>query len=94
MSLEIIQIIEADEGQARTVDQVHRKASFRTNIAFDGPSGIQDIWKNRPALVVMDLMIPGIGGKDIPSKTPAVHASAKFRRLIPGYGEIAGSFFS
>jgi DNA-binding response OmpR family regulator len=65
MSLEVIQIIEADQDQARTVDQVLRKASFRTNIAFDGPTGIQDIWKNRPALVVLDLMVPGIGGKDL-----------------------------
>ena len=65
MSLEIIQIIESDQEQARTIDQVLRKASFRTNIAFDGPTGIQDIWKNRPALVVMDLMVPGIGGKDL-----------------------------
>ena len=65
MSLEVIQIIEADQDQARAVDQVLRKASFRTNIAFDGPTGIQDIWKNRPALVVLDLMVPGIGGKDV-----------------------------
>lgn len=65
MSLEVIQIIEADQDHARAVDQVLRKASFRTNIAFDGPTGIQDIWKNRPALVVLDLMVPGIGGKDL-----------------------------
>lgn len=65
MSLEIIQIIEADQDQARAIDQILRKASFRTNIAFDGPTGIQDIWKNRPALVVLDLMVPGIGGKDL-----------------------------
>lgn len=65
MSLEVIQIIESDQDQARSVDQVLRKASFRTNIAFDGPTGIQDIWKNRPALVVLDLMVPGIGGKDL-----------------------------
>ncbi|ULA63012.1 MAG: putative Sensory transduction protein RegX3 [Nitrospira sp.] len=65
MSLEVIQIIEADQDHAREVDQILRKASFRTNIAFDGPTGIQDIWKNRPALVVLDLMVPGIGGKDV-----------------------------
>lgn len=65
MSLEVIQIIESDQDHARSVDQVLRKASFRTNIAFDGPTGIQDIWKNRPALVVLDLMVPGIGGKDL-----------------------------
>lgn len=65
MSLEVIQVIEADPDQARAVDQVLRKASFRTTIAYDGPTGIQDIWKNRPALVVLDLMVPGIGGKDL-----------------------------
>lgn len=65
MSLEVIQIIEADQDQARVVDQVLRKASFRTNIAFDGQTGIQDIWRTRPALVVIDLMAPGIGGKDL-----------------------------
>ena len=65
MSLEVIQIIESDQDQARSVDQVLRKASFRTNIAFDGPTGLQDIWKNRPALVILDLMVPGIGGKDL-----------------------------
>jgi DNA-binding response OmpR family regulator len=65
MSLEVIQIIEADQDHAREIDQILRKASFRTNIAFDGPTGIQDIWKNRPALVVLDLMVPGIGGKDV-----------------------------
>lgn len=65
MGLEVIQIIEADQAQATAIDQVLRKASFRTNIAFDGLTGIQDIWKIRPALVVLDLMVPGIGGKDL-----------------------------
>ena len=65
MGLEVIQIIEADQDQAQAIDQVLRKASFRTNIAFDGPTGMQDIWKIRPALVVLDLMVPGIGGKDL-----------------------------
>lgn len=65
MGLEVIQVIEADQEQAKAIDQVLRQASFRTNIAFDGPTGIQDIWKIRPALVVLDLMVPGIGGKDL-----------------------------
>lgn len=65
MSLEVIQIIDADQDQAKVVDQVLRKASFRTNIAFDGPTGMQDIWRTRPALVVMDLMVPGIEGREL-----------------------------
>jgi DNA-binding response OmpR family regulator len=65
MSLELIQIIEDGQDQARVMDQILRKASFRTNVAFDGPTGIQDIWRLKPALVLLDLILPGMGGKDI-----------------------------
>lgn len=65
MSLELIQIIEDGQEQARVMDQILRKASFRTNVAFDGPTGIQDIWRLKPALVLLDLILPGMGGKDI-----------------------------
>lgn len=65
MSLELIQIIEDGHDQAQVMDQILRKASFRTNVAFDGPTGIQDIWRLKPALVLLDLILPGMGGKDI-----------------------------
>ncbi len=65
MSLELIQIIEDGQEQARAMDQILRKASFRTNVALDGPSGIQDIWRLKPSLVILDLILPGMGGKDI-----------------------------
>ena len=65
MSLELIQIIEEGQDQARVMDQILRKASFRTNVAFDGPTGIQDIWRLKPSLVLLDFILPGMGGKDI-----------------------------
>lgn len=65
MSLELIQIIEDGHDQARVMDQILRKASFRTNVAFDGASGIQDIWRLKPSLVLLDLILPGMGGKDL-----------------------------
>lgn len=65
MALELIQIIEDGQDQARVMDQILRKASFRTNVAFDGPTGIQDIWRLKPALVLLDLILPGMGGKEI-----------------------------
>lgn len=65
MSLELIQIIEDGHDQAQVMDQILRKASFRTNVAFDGPSGIQDIWRLKPSLVLLDLILPGMGGKDL-----------------------------
>lgn len=65
MSLEIIQIIEDDRTQARLIDQALRQASFRTNVAHDGPAGMQDIWRNKPALVLLDVMLPGMDGMEV-----------------------------
>lgn len=65
MSLELIQIIEDGQDQGRVMDHILRKASFRTNVAFDGPTGIQDIWRLRPALVLLDWLVPGMTGKEI-----------------------------
>lgn len=65
MSLEIVQIIEDDRTQARLIDQALRRASFRTNVAHDGPAGMQDIWRNKPALVLLDVMLPGMDGMEV-----------------------------
>lgn len=65
MSLEIIQIIEDDPAQARLLDQALRRASFRTNVAHDGPSGMQDVWRIKPALVMLDDNLPGLSGQDV-----------------------------
>jgi DNA-binding response OmpR family regulator len=65
MGLEVIQIVEGDQGQAKLLDQILRQASFRTNVAFDGPAGMQDVWRIKPALVIADDNLPGINGRDI-----------------------------
>ena len=65
MSLEIIQILEDDQSHAKMLDQILRRAAFRTNVAFDGPSGIQDVWRIKPALVMADDNLPGITGREI-----------------------------
>jgi len=33
--------------------------------AFDGPSGLEKAKKERPGLIVLDLMLPGMDGKDV-----------------------------
>jgi DNA-binding response OmpR family regulator len=65
VGLEIIQIVEDDQSQARLLDQILRQASFRTNVAFDGPSGMQDVWRIKPALIVTDDNLPGITGREL-----------------------------
>ncbi|HAP40614.1 MAG TPA: DNA-binding response regulator, partial [Nitrospira sp.] len=65
MSLEIIEIVEDDRSQAMLLDRILRQASFRTNVAFDGPSGIQDVWRIKPSLVMADDNLPGMTGREL-----------------------------
>jgi DNA-binding response OmpR family regulator len=65
MSLEIIQIIEDDPTQAKVLDLALRRASYRTNVAFDGQTGLEDAQRLHPALVLLDLMLPGIDGREV-----------------------------
>lgn len=65
MGLEIIQIVEDDQSQAKLLDQILRQASFRTNVAFDGPSAIQDVWRIKPSLIMADDNLPGLTGREM-----------------------------
>ena len=62
MALEIIEIVEDDQSQAKLLDQILRQASFRTNVAFDGPAAMQDVWRIRPSLIMADDNLPGLTG--------------------------------
>lgn len=65
MSLEVIQIIEDDPQQAQLIDREVRKAGYRTNVAYDGQTGLNDVLRLRPALVLLDVMLPEIGGHEV-----------------------------
>jgi DNA-binding response OmpR family regulator len=65
VSLEIIQIIEDDPAQVGLLDHTLRKARYRTNVAFDGQTGLVDINRLKPALVLLDVMLPGMDGYEV-----------------------------
>lgn len=65
MALEIIEIVEDDQSQAKLLDQILRQASFRTNVAFDGPAAMQDVWRIRPSLIMADDNLPGLTGREM-----------------------------
>lgn len=65
MALEIIEIVEDDQSQAKLLDQILRQASFRTNVAFDGPAGMQDVWRIKPSLIMVDDNLPGMTGREM-----------------------------
>lgn len=41
------------------------RAGYETRVAFDGPSALAKVNERSPDLVVLDLMLPGIGGLDV-----------------------------
>jgi len=65
MSLEVIQIIEDDHLQASLIDREVRKAGYRTNVAYDGKTGLADVRRLRPSLVLLDVMLPELDGHDV-----------------------------
>ncbi len=65
MSLEVIQIIEDDPLQASLIDREVRKAGYRTNVAYDGKTGLEDVRRLRPSLVLLDVMLPKLDGHDV-----------------------------
>lgn len=63
--MEIIQIIEDEPDHARLLDLALRKARYRTNTAHDGRLGLADVRRLRPALVLLDVMLPEMDGHEI-----------------------------
>ncbi|MBA2485459.1 MAG: response regulator [Nitrospira sp.] len=65
MSDSIIQIIEDEPLHAALLDRALRQAQFVTALAVDGPSGWKDVQRLLPSLILLDLMLPGIGGREV-----------------------------
>ncbi len=60
-----ILIIEDEKDIADLVEYHLKQSGFSVLKALDGPSGMELAKKNRPSLVILDLMLPGMDGKDI-----------------------------
>jgi DNA-binding response OmpR family regulator len=65
MSLELIQIIEDEPLHAQLLDHSLRQARYRTNVAVDGITGLADVKRLSPAVILLDLMLPGISGHEV-----------------------------
>ena len=65
MSLEIVQIIEDEPLHAQLLDHSLRQARYRTNVAVDGVTGLADVKRLLPAVILLDLMLPGISGHEV-----------------------------
>jgi len=60
-----ILLVEDDTAVARLLADVLSDAGYRVQIAEDGPSALRVIAASPPALVLLDLMLPGMSGRDV-----------------------------
>jgi two-component system, OmpR family, phosphate regulon response regulator PhoB len=60
-----ILIIEDEKDIADLVEYHLKQAGFSVFKAFDGPEGLESVKRQSPGLVILDLMLPSMDGKDI-----------------------------
>jgi two-component system phosphate regulon response regulator PhoB len=60
-----ILVVEDEKDIVDLIEYHLKQSGFSVITALDGPSGLEVARKRRPSLVILDLMLPGMDGKDI-----------------------------
>ncbi len=78
-----ILIVDDDESIADVINLFLSKESYATEIAYDGEEALLKFGEFKPDLILLDIMLPGIGGHDVlreirkTSHVPVILVSAK-----------------
>ena len=87
-------VVEDEESLALGVRDALEHAGFKVEVVHDGPSALDKIRADQPDLVVLDLMLPGMGGLEIlgilrkerrPVRVVIVTALASEADLLKGF---------
>jgi two-component system phosphate regulon response regulator PhoB len=65
LSIERILVVEDEKDIVDLISYHLSQSGFSVITALDGPSGLERAKKERPGLVILDLMLPGMDGKDV-----------------------------
>lgn len=85
-----ILVVEDSPEQARMVSAIMQAAGYATEIASNGLEALQSIGKNRPDLVITDLIMPGLNGLELVEAIRKDHPSIPVILMTAfGSGEIA-----
>ena len=65
MTARVVHIIEDEPLHASLLDRALRQAHFDTAIAVDGCTGWNDVQRLLPSVIILDLMLPGLTGREL-----------------------------
>jgi DNA-binding response OmpR family regulator len=74
-SMDTVLIVEDSRPMQRTLQRLFESDSLQVQIASDGPSGLESFRKQLPGVVVLDLKLPGISGKELCREFKAIAGS-------------------
>ena len=69
----LIFIVDDDRGLLRLMDKAVTRAGFRTDTALSGQEAIQWLSENRPTLMLLDLKLQDIEGKELINHLAAIN---------------------
>jgi DNA-binding response OmpR family regulator len=64
-SMDTVLIVEDSRPMQRTLQRLFEADSLQVQIASDGPTGLELFRRELPSVVVLDLKLPGISGKEL-----------------------------
>ena len=74
-AMETVLVVEDSRPMQRTLQRLFESDSLQVQIAGDGPSGLAFFRKQLPCVVVLDLKLPGITGKELCREFKAIAAA-------------------
>lgn len=66
--MQSILVIDDDENLRDTIGLLLEREGFRPILASDGKTGLQEAFSAKPALIIVDLRMPGMSGVDVCKK--------------------------
>src|SRR5580700_11554564 len=65
MSVDTVLIVEDSRAMQRTLQRLFEADSLQVQIASDGAAGLESFRKQAPSVVVLDLTLPGLSGREV-----------------------------
>ena len=62
---ERVLIIEDDEAIVKVLERTLRYEGYQVDSAYDGETGLESARENKPDVVILDWMLPGIDGLEV-----------------------------